>query len=103
MWLPEILRPRVKVSPITQYHSAYFYPVGSGNAVYEPAPPVIPAMLPIVNFSGAGVLFPHSPNPVFGPQMWANQTTYVAGVGGPLSGGMYTQPLNIPDTTNGSQ
>lgn len=103
MWLPEILRPRVKASPITQYHRAPFYPVGAGNAVYEPAPPVVPAMIPIVNFSGAGVLFARAPNPIFGPQMYSNQTAFVAGVGGALAGGIYGQPLNVPETTNGSQ
>jgi hypothetical protein len=102
-WLPEILRPRVKVTPATHYHRAPFYPVGAGDAVYEPAPPVVPAMLPIINFSGAGVLYAHTPNPIFGPQWYAQQTAYVAGVGGPLAGQIFGQPLNVPETTNGSQ
>jgi hypothetical protein len=103
MWMPEILRPRVKPSPAAQYHRAYYYPVGAENAVYEPAPPVVPAMLPIVNFSGNGCYYGHAPNPIFGPQLRANQTHYVAGVGGVLAGQFINQPLNIPETTNGSQ
>jgi hypothetical protein len=73
------------------------------NSVYEPAPPVIPAMLPIVNFSGNGVLYAHAPNPIFGPQWVALQTAYVAGIGGPLAGQIVGQGLSIPETTNGSQ
>lgn len=103
MWLPSFLRPRVQASPGVTFHRAPFYPVGAGDAVYLPAPPVVPAMLPMVNFSGNGVLYAHSPNPIFGPQVYSLQTSYVAGVGGPLAGGIYTQPLNVPETTNGSQ
>lgn len=103
MWMPSFLRPRVQASPGVQMHRAPFYPVGAMDVVYEPAPPVVPAMLPMVNFSGNGVLYPHSPNPIFGPQVVALQTAFVAGVGGPLAGAIYHQPLNVPETTNGSQ
>lgn len=103
MWLPSILRPRVKTGPVTQYHRAPFYPVGAEDAVYEPAPPVVARMTPAVNFSGAGVLYGHAPNPIQGPQVYANQTTYISGIGGPLAGQLITQPLNVPETTNGSQ
>jgi hypothetical protein len=104
MWMPSILRPRVKASPVTQFHRAYFYPVGAMNSVYEPAPPIHPAMLPMfVNFSGNGVLYAHAPNPIFGPQLVALQANYVSGVGGPLAGQIVGQGLTIPETTNGSQ
>jgi hypothetical protein len=103
MWLPEIFRPRVRSSPVAQYHRAYFYPVGAMNASYEPAPPVVPAMLPVVNFSGNGAYYAHAPNPIFGPQLYSNQTGYVSGIGGVLSGQFLSQPLNVPETTNGSQ
>jgi hypothetical protein len=104
MWLPSILRPRVQTSPVAQYHRAPFYPVGAEDAVYEPAAPVVPAMTAgMVNISGNGVLYAHTPTPIWGPQVYANQTAYVAGVGGPLAGQFIGQPLNVPETTNGSQ
>jgi hypothetical protein len=103
MWVPSFLRPRVSTAPTVQYHRAPFYPVGAGDAVYEPAFPVVPRIIPIVNFSGNGVLAGNAPNPIHGPQVFAFQTGLVAGVGGSLAGQFITQPLNIPDTTNGSQ
>ena len=103
MWLPSILRPRVKTAPITQYHRAPFYPVGAGDAVYEPALPVVARASLLVNFSGNGVLYAHAPNPLFGPQLYSLQTTYVAGIGGPLAGQLVGQGLTVPETTNGSQ
>ncbi len=103
MWLPSFLRPRVQSSPVSQYHRAPFYPVGAEDAVFEPAYPVVPRMLAIVNFSGAGVLAGNAPNTIFGPQVVAMQTGYVSGIGGPLAGQAVNQPLNVPITTNGSQ
>lgn len=103
MWLPPFMRPRVKTASVAEYSRAYFYPVGAGNAVYHPAFPTVAAMLPIVNFSGNGVLYPHAPNMLFGPMVYAHQTYTVSGIGGALAGTMAHQPLSIPDTTNGSQ
>lgn len=103
-WLPTPLRPRVPhISRLYQYHSAPFYPVGAGDAVYEPALPVIPAMLPIVQLVGNGILHGNAPNPYQGSQVYANQTGFVAGIGGVLAGQIFNQPLNVPETTNGSQ
>ncbi len=103
MWLPDFLKPRVKTTPVSQYSRAVFYPVGAEDAVYRPAYPVVPAMLPMVQLIGAGVYAGNAPSPIFGPQVYALQTAYVAGVGGPLAGQTIHQPMNVPETTNGSQ
>ena len=103
MWLPSFLRPRVTATPVTQFHRAPFYPVGAGDAVYEPAFPVVPAMLSPVSITGGGVFSGSSPNPYQGPQVYVSQTALVGGVGGPLAGQFIQQPLNVPETTNGSQ
>lgn len=99
------LRPRVAhVSAPYQFHRAVFYPVGAGDAVYEPAPPVFPAMLPIVNISGNGILAGHAPNPHQAlPQVYANKASFLSGIGGVLAGQIFGQPLMVPETTNGSQ
>jgi len=102
-WLPAILRPRVSPTPTAQYHRAPFYPVGAEDAVYEPKYPVIPAILPPVLFYGAGILAGAAPSPFQLPQVYANQTGTVAGVGGTQAGQIVSGPLNIPITTNGSQ
>jgi hypothetical protein len=103
-WLPKFFQRRtLHASGLAQYHPAVFYPVGSENQVYEPAAPVFPAMLPPVNLIGNAILSNHTPNPLQLPQLYANQTAFVAGVAGPLAGQMVTGPLNIPETTNGSQ
>lgn len=91
------------VSAPYQFHRAVFYPVGAGDAVYEPAFPVVPAMLPIVNISGHGILAGSAPNPNQGPQLYANKTAFTVGVGGPIAGQIFGQPLMVPETTNGSQ
>lgn len=101
-----ILRPRVAHdnAPTAQFHRAVFYPVGAGDAVYEPAAPVFPAMLPIVIISGHGILAGSAPNPNQAtPQVYANKTAFLAGIGGPLAGQIFGQPLAVPETTNGSQ
>jgi hypothetical protein len=103
MWLPNFLKPRVAAHATAQYYRAPFYPVGAGDAVYEPAYPAVARMTPAVNFSGAGVLYAHTPSPYQGPQVYTNQTSYIAGIGGPLAGQFINQPLNVPETTNGSQ
>lgn len=98
------LRPRVPhISAPYQFHHAVFYPVGAGNVVYEPAPPVVAAMLPMVNISGNGILAGAPPNPNQPPQVFANKTAFVSGIGGVLAGQIFGQGLTIPDTTNGSQ
>jgi hypothetical protein len=86
-----------------QFHHAIFYPVGAGNAVYEPAPPIVPAMLPIVIISGHGILAGCAPSPTQPPQVYANKTAFIAGIGGVLAGQIFGQPLQVPETTNGSQ
>lgn len=97
-------RPRVALnSGLSNVHHAIFYPVGAGNAVYEPAYPIVPAMLPIVVISGRGILAGAPPNPNQPPQLYASKTAMVAGMGGVMAGQIYGQPLQIPDTTNGSQ
>ncbi len=99
-----ILRERVPhINAPYQFHRAIFYPVGAGDAVYEPAPPVIPAMLPIVIISGRGILAGSAPNPYQGPQVYAHKAVYVAGIGGLAAGQMFGQSLVVPETTNGSQ
>jgi hypothetical protein len=85
------------------YHAAVFYPVGAENQVYQPAPPVVPAMLPVVWYGANGITAGHAPSPIQLPQLYAQQTGFIAGVGGPLSGQIVMGPLNIPETTNGSQ
>ena len=103
MWLPRFLRPRVESTPVTQHYRSPFYPVGAEDAVYEPRYPALPRMTSLVNLSGAGILYAHTPSPIQGPQLYAAQTAYVSGIGGPLAGQFINQPLNVPDTTNGSQ
>jgi hypothetical protein len=101
--LPQ-LRPRVPHDNAPyQFHRAVFYPVGAGDAVYEPAPPIFPAMLPIVNISGNGILAGAAPNPNQLPQVYANKTALVSGIGGVMAGQIFGQPLAVPETTNGSQ
>jgi len=103
MWLFEFLKPKVRTGPTAEYRRKVFYPVGAGNAAYHPAPPIVPAMIPMINFSGNGVLYPHSPNPIYGPQVYAHPTYVVAGIGGPLAGQVIHQPLNVPETSQGGQ
>lgn len=99
-----IFRKRIPLnSGLSNVHHAVFYPVGAGNAVYEPAYPIVPAMLPVVNISGNGILAGRAPNPNQPPQVYANQASFVAGIGGVLAGQIFGQPLQIPETTNGSQ
>lgn len=98
------LRPRVKNnSGLSNVHHAIFYPVGAGNAVYEPAYPIVPAMLAVVNISGNGILAGAPPNPNQPPQVYAAKTALISGIGGVMAGQIFGQPLQIPDTTNGSQ
>lgn len=98
------LRPRVPhISAPAQYHRAVFYPVGAGDAVYEPAAPIFPAMLPIVNISGNGILAGRPPNPQQPPQVFANKTAFLSGIGGVMAGQIFGQGLTVPETTNGSQ
>lgn len=98
-------RPRVAhISAPYQFHRAIFYPVGAGDAVYEPASPVVAAMLPIVNISGRGIISGRAPNPnQASPQVFANKAAFMSGIGGLLAGQIFGQPLTVPDTTNGSQ
>lgn len=99
-----LLRPRVgHLSAPYQFHRAVLYPVGAGDAVYEPAPPVVAAMLPSVSLTGHGVYHGSAPNPNQGPLLWANRTAWIAGIGGPLAGQIFGQPLVDPTDGNGSQ
>jgi hypothetical protein len=99
-----ILRKRHQATPglATFHHGDVFLP-GAGNAVYEPAPPVIAAVLPIVQLIGASIIAGRAPSPHQLPQVYANQTALIAGIGGVLAGQIYGQPLNVPETTNGNQ
>jgi hypothetical protein len=104
-WIPSILRPRVRHdAQIADYHTAPFYPVGAGDVVYEPPYPIVPAMLPPVGLLGSAVYAGWGGfGALNGPPMWVNQTAFVAGIGGPVSGQFIGQPLNIPDTSAGHQ
>jgi hypothetical protein len=97
------LRKRFNPTPTADYHRGDVFLPGAENAVYEPAYPIVPAMLPALSITGTGVFCGRAPNPQQLPQVWANQTAFISGVGGPLSGGLYNQPLQVPETTNGSQ
>lgn len=103
-WLPKFFHPRTKAPGGTaQYHPAVFYPVGSENQVYEPAPPVFAAMLPVVWFTGAAIPAGHAPNLISRPMLYSNPTVQVAGVGGPAAGAIIGAPLNVFDSTDGEQ
>jgi hypothetical protein len=103
-WLPKFFHKRVAInSGLAQYHAAVFYPVGAENQVYEPGYPVVAAMLPPVGLIGNCVFAGAAPCPTQLPQLYAAKTAFVAGIGGPTAGQIIGAPLNIPDTTNGSQ
>jgi len=103
MWTPPPLRARVPhITKLYQYHTGDVFLPGAGNAVYEPAPPVFPAILPIVQLIGASILAGQLRVTQY-PQVYANQTGLVAGIGGVVAGQIVGQPLNVPETTNGSQ
>ncbi len=102
-WLSDLFRPRVQTGPTAVYSKAVFYPVGAENSVYHPAPPVIPAMLPPVYLIGASQWSGNAPRTWSPNRVNSNQAAYVAGVGGPLAGQIIHQPLNVQETTNGSQ
>lgn len=97
-------RPRVKhpETPTSQYHQGDIWSNGALSKVYEPAPPVFAAMLPVVNIIGhgiyAGQLYVWQ-----GPQVRVSQAAFVAGIGGVVGGTVIQQPLNVPETTNGTQ
>lgn len=97
-------RPRIPTAAgLARYHMGEVFLPGAQAAVYEPAPPVIPAMTPIVNFSGAGILCGAAPSTRQGPQVYAFAANTLAGVGGLQAGTIGQQPLNVPETTNGTQ
>jgi hypothetical protein len=103
-WLPKLFHRRVPDgSGMAQFHPAVYYPVGAENQVYEPAPPVFAAMLPVVFYAANGIPAGHAPIPTQLQQVYANQAAQISGVGGPLAGTIIGAPLNIPETTNGSQ
>lgn len=102
-WLSKIFHPRVKVHSQAQYHPAVFYPVGALNMVYEPPAPQVARMTPVVWFTGNAIPSGNPPSPWQLPQVYAPRAIFVAGVGGPLSGQIVTGPLNVPDSTDGTQ
>jgi hypothetical protein len=103
MWTPPIFRKRVKPHAVAQYHQGDIWLGGAESKVYEPALPWVPAILPPVQLIGNAIYAGPPPSPIQGVQVYANQTMLIAGIGGVLSGQVINQPLNIPDTTNGSQ
>ena len=81
------------------YHYGDVFLPGSQNVVFQPA-----FTLPMIQLIGAAIYAGPAPNPrQRSPQIFVTQAAPIAGLGGMISGQFVTQPLNIPDTTNGSQ
>ena len=82
------------------YHVAegdIFLP-GAGNAVFLPT-----TGLPPLQLIGHGIYAGPSPSPIQPQLVYANQTAPVSGIGGVVAGQLINQPLQVPDTTNGSE
>lgn len=88
-------------------HPGYVFLPGAGNAVFEPT-----FQLPIIQLIGSGIYAGPAPGLVHqrpllmvtqNPQVAIGQAVPVAGIGGVIAGQWINQPLNVPDTTNGSQ
>ncbi len=93
-------RQRSPVVPgLYNYHSGDVFLPGAGNAAFEPA-----FALPVIQLIGYGIYAGKAPNPLQrAPQIFVSHAARVAGLGGVISGQFVTQPLNVPDTSNGSQ
>jgi hypothetical protein len=79
------------------HHGDVFLP-GAGNVVFEPA-----FALPVIYYVGHGVPPAATLSPIQRPQVFVSQVAKVAGIGGVMAGQWINQPLNVPETTNGSQ
>ena len=80
------------------HHGDVFLP-GAENVVFEPA-----FGLPLFRVQGPGIQAGTGLNPLQrSPQVYAVLGNAVAGLGGLVAGQWINQPLNVPDTTNGSE
>jgi hypothetical protein len=93
-------RPRSQIVPgLYHYHSGDVFLPGAGNAAFEPA-----FQLPVIQLIGYGIYAGPAPSPIQrAPQIYVSHAATVAGLGGVIAGQFVTQPLNVPDTSNGSQ
>jgi hypothetical protein len=78
-------------------HQGDVFLPGAGDKVFQPA-----FALPVIFYVGHGIPA-GSLSPIQRPQSFVTQVARVAGIGGVMAGQWINQPLNIPDTTNGSQ
>jgi len=91
-------RPRTTTVPgLYRYHAGDVFFPGAGNAVFEPA-----FQLPIIFYVGHGIPAGYL-SPIQKPQLYVGQTARLAGIGGVQAGQMFTQPLNIPNSTDFGQ
>lgn len=100
MFTHAAVRPRRDTVPGLYYmhHGDVFLP-GAGNIVFEPK-----FALPVIQLIGAAIYAGHTPFATQrAPQVIAMQAAPVAGLGGLISGQFLTQPLNVSETTNGTQ
>jgi hypothetical protein len=79
------------------HHGDVFLP-GAGNVVFEPA-----FQLPFIQLIGAAIYAGPAPRSIGRPQVFSVQAVPLAGIGGQVAGQFVTQPLNVPETSNGSQ
>lgn len=93
-------RQRSQVVPgLYHYHSGDVFLPGAGNAAFEPA-----FQLPVIQLIGYGIYAGSAPNPLQRtPQIYVSHAARINGLGGVISGQFVTQPLNVPETSNGSQ
>jgi hypothetical protein len=103
-WIHRLLKPKLTTpDKLATYTQGDIWTGGAESAAYHPAYPVIAAMLPPVNLIGNAIYAGPAPSTRQGAQVYVNQASKVAGIGGVVNGQMINQPLNIPETTNGSQ